>query len=48
VKRGDATPLFWYKPAGSQKWRVISGELKATDADNAPNKNPARSSVPAP
>jgi len=32
VKYGDAeTAIFWYKPAGSQTYRVIYGDLSVTD-----------------
>lgn len=32
VRHGDAeTPVFWYKPRGSQTWRVIWGDLHVED-----------------
>ena len=38
LKRTDAkSPLFWYKPTGSEKYRVVWSDLTASDADEAPN-----------
>lgn len=37
VKRGDKdAPVFWYKPEGAAKWRVISGDLSVKDMPAAP------------
>ena len=37
VKPGNADqPIFWYKPAGSQKYRVICGDLSVEDVELAP------------
>jgi outer membrane lipoprotein-sorting protein len=37
VKQGAAgTPIFWYKPPGSMKFRVINADLTVQDADGAP------------
>jgi hypothetical protein len=39
VKFGDAqTPIFWYKPEGSQTYRVIYGDLSVKDvaSENLP------------
>jgi outer membrane lipoprotein-sorting protein len=37
VKQGTAdTPIFWYKPDGSTKYRVISADLTIKDAESAP------------
>lgn len=37
VKRDDAdTPIFWYKPEGTKKYRVIYADLSVKDADAAP------------
>lgn len=39
IKLGDAeTPVFWYKPTGSEKYRMIFGDLHVEDA--APDKLP--------
>jgi outer membrane lipoprotein-sorting protein len=36
VKYGDAeTPIFWYKPAGSQTYRVIYGDLNAKEVESS-------------
>ena len=38
VKRNsEKAPIFWYKPAGSQKYRVVWSDLTAGDADKAPD-----------
>lgn len=37
VKQGTANaPIFWYKPAGSPKYRVLQADLTMSDADTAP------------
>ena len=37
IKRGEPDrPIFWYKPAGETKYRVIYADLTAKDADRAP------------
>jgi hypothetical protein len=37
VKQGTADkPIFWYKPEGSTKYRVINADFTVTDADAAP------------
>jgi outer membrane lipoprotein-sorting protein len=41
VRLGDAaTPIFWYRPAGSATYRVISGALDVSDA--APEALPSK------
>ena len=36
VKFGDATKaIFWYKPSGADKYRVIYGDLNVKDANEA-------------
>ena len=37
VKRDEPDrPIFWYKPEGSEKYRVIYADLSVKDADAAP------------
>jgi outer membrane lipoprotein-sorting protein len=37
IKQGVADqPIFWYKPEGSTKYRVIYADLSVSDADTAP------------
>ncbi len=37
VRLGDAdTPIFWYRPEGSNTYRVIYGNLRVADADSPP------------
>ena len=37
VKRGEPDrAIFWYKPAGKEKYRVIYADLTTTEADSAP------------
>jgi hypothetical protein len=37
VSRGAAgTPIFWYRPKGAKKYRVIYGDLSVRDADTPP------------
>ena len=37
VKQGTVEkPIFWYKPEGSTKYRVIHADLTVKDADTAP------------
>jgi len=37
VTLGDETaPVFWYRPEGSKKYRVVYGDLHVADADAAP------------
>jgi hypothetical protein len=37
VKLGDAgRPIFWYKPADSEKYRVIYADLSAGEVDAVP------------
>ena len=36
-RQGPKVPVLWYKPNGSQKYRIIWSDLTATDADVAPN-----------
>ncbi len=35
-------PIFWYKPAGASKFRVIFADLSVKDADQAPQVSGAR------
>jgi outer membrane lipoprotein-sorting protein len=38
VKRtSERAPIFWYKPAGSQKYRVVWSDLTAGESDKAPD-----------
>jgi hypothetical protein len=54
VKPGDGDkPIFWYKPAGSDKYRVIRADLSVVETDKAPQVERAQrfapsSSEPAP
>jgi outer membrane lipoprotein-sorting protein len=36
-RTGPKSPLFWYKPTVSKKYRVVWSDLSASDADEAPN-----------
>ena len=36
-RTGPKSPLFWYKPTGSEKYRVVWSDLTASDAGEAPN-----------
>jgi outer membrane lipoprotein-sorting protein len=36
-RTGPKSPVFWYKPTGSEKYRVVWSDLTASDADEAPN-----------
>ncbi len=36
-RTGPKSPLFWYKPTGSEKHRVVWSDLTASDANEAPN-----------
>ena len=35
-------PIFWYKPEGAKKYRVIYADLSTHDADAAPQVEGAR------
>jgi len=45
-------PIFWYKPTGSEKYRVIYADLSVREADAPPNvpnaQAPPESSIPKP
>jgi len=46
VKQGTAEkPVFWYRPAGSAKFRIIRADLSVGESDVAPQK-PVSTSVP--
>jgi outer membrane lipoprotein-sorting protein len=36
-RTGPKSPLFWYKPTGSEKYRIVWSDLSGSDADEAPN-----------
>jgi hypothetical protein len=43
VKRdAKETPIFWYKPEGAKKYRVIDADLSVRDADAAPQVEGAK------
>jgi hypothetical protein len=38
MKRTSAkAPIFWYKPAGSEKYRIVFSDLSTGEADKAPD-----------
>jgi outer membrane lipoprotein-sorting protein len=41
------TPIFWYKPAGSDAYRVIRADLSVVEADKAPEVKDAQRFAPA-
>jgi len=44
VELGDAeTPIFWYRPKGSETWRVIYGDLRVEDVAERDLPEPALS-----
>ena len=40
------TPIFWYKPAGGDVYRVIRADLTVVEADNAPEAKDAQRFAP--
>jgi hypothetical protein len=47
VKPGDGDkPIFWYKPAGSDKYRVIRADLSVVETDEAPQVEGAQRFAP--
>ena len=47
AKLGDADrPIMWYKPTGSEKYRVIYADLTVKESDSAPKVDGARKLAP--